>query len=68
MAEYLTNQCGPADRAPTVTHKVARCTVCGVEWQVRAAGVDDQGCAFCGAPRRAIRIQSERPDHSGSLI
>lgn len=68
MATYSTTQHGPADRAPTVTHQVARCTVCGVEWQVRAVGVDDQGCAFCGAPRRAIRVTSERPDHSGSLI
>lgn len=67
MTDY-PRSCHPASEAPSVTEKVARCAVCGVQWQVKARGTDTKGCAFCGAPARAIRVHDEGPDFSGGLL
>ncbi len=62
--------CGPAATAPVQSEKVARCAVCGVQWQVQSLDEepsDAQGCAFCDAPASAIRIEYERADYSGGV-
>ncbi len=65
MAEYKTDICAPADQAPQTTGKYAKCAVCGVQWQIRSfSNADAQACTFCGAPREAISIISEKPDYS----
>jgi hypothetical protein len=66
MAEYLTNQCGPADQAPEVSNYYARCSVCGVQWQVRGRGTDTAGCEFCGAPARCVKLRYEGPRKQGA--
>ncbi len=65
MADYSTTTHGPAATAPSVTNLVAKCAVCGCQWQVRSPNRDDaRACGFCGAPESAISIISERPDYS----
>lgn len=60
---------GPSASAPKVTNEVARCRVCGAQWQVKSDKREDaQGCAFCGAPAEAITIESEAPDFGGAII
>ena len=55
-----------ADETPNVTHKYAKCQVCGVTWAIRSgSNADAQGCSFCDAPANAISIISEKPDYSG---
>lgn len=50
----------PAAKAPAVTGKVAKCQVCGVQWQVKSPNNDDaKGCSFCGASKAAISIIRE---------
>ena len=69
MTNYPTDIHIASDNAPTTTGKVARCQVCGVEWQVRSgSNADAQGCSFCNAPARAIRIRSEKPTYGGATI
>ena len=51
--------------APKVSELVARCVVCGAQWQVRGDS-DVQGCKFCDAPggrgwNSAIEIIPETP-------
>jgi len=68
MATYSTTVCTAADNAPSVTHLVARCAVCGVSWQVRSENGDDaKGCSFCDAPEEAISITSEQPGYGGAV-
>ena len=65
----------PSDRtcyndsdAPTVTGMVAKCQVCGVQWQVKGgSGHYDnaQGCSFCDAPAKAIVVTSEQNRQDG---
>ena len=66
----MTNQmCGPSDTAPVVTNKVAKCQVCGVQWQVKSPNLDDaRGCSFCDAPKEAITIVSEAPTYGKAMI
>ena len=62
MTGEAPNTHGPGDQAPRVTYQYATCAVCHSQWQVRSfAGSDAQGCAFCGAPARAISVHSEAP-------
>ena len=61
---YPTDMHGPASEARSQTNKVARCNVCGFEWQMRG-NFDNKGCPFCDAPKRAITIISEAPDYCG---
>lgn len=69
MAEYSTRVHGPASAAPTVTHLVARCKVCGSQWQVRSGNSDDaRGCQLCDAPKEAITLISERPTYGGATL
>jgi hypothetical protein len=54
---------GPAELAPERTGLVARCNVCGVQWQVQSfAHTDAQACQFCGAPASAIDVETEKRD------
>jgi hypothetical protein len=60
MANENTRMLSPAASAPSVTDKVAKCAVCGVEWQVKSPNHDDaKGCSFCDAPESAITISYE---------
>lgn len=71
MATYSTTIHQPAATAPAVTHKYARCTVCGIEWQIQSdqsPPADGQGCGFCDAPSNAIVIISEGPSYGGAII
>lgn len=52
---------GPASEARPQTNLVARCVLCGVEWQVKGEGTDDKACAFCGCAR--VNVFSETPDY-----
>lgn len=64
MAEYKTDICAPADQAPQVTGKYAKCNVCGVQWQIRSfSNVDAKACSFCGTEGH-VSIISEKPDYS----
>lgn len=69
MSTYPTYIHGPGDTARTQTQLVARCQVCGVEWQVRSPNRDDaRGCSFCDAPKEAITIISEHPAYRGQVV
>lgn len=69
MATYSTKICTSADNAPTVTNLVARCLVCGCEWQVRSENRNDtRGCSFCDAPEDAIVVVSEAPVYGGAVV
>ncbi len=60
---------GPAADARETTGEVARCSVCGIEWQVRSAvRADAKGCGFCGADERAVTIHDESPVLGGATI
>lgn len=60
---------GPSATARKQTDRVAHCKVCGVQWQVRSeSGEDARTCAFCGAPKSAITIESEAPSYGGAII
>jgi len=62
----MTRCLWPADETPHLTHKYAKCQVCGVTWAIRSdAGTDAQGCSFCDAPANAVTVISEKPDYSG---
>lgn len=61
--------CYPESEAPAVTNLLAKCQVCGAEWQIQSPNRDDaRGCSFCNAPARAIIITSEAPDYGGADI
>ena len=50
----------PDSTAPVVTGRVAKCRVCGVQWQVQSEdNTDAQACQFCGAGPTAIAIINE---------
>lgn len=69
MADYSTRVHGPTSEAPAVTERLARCQVCGVEWQIRSeTDADAEGCSFCDAPADAVTLISEAPDYGGRLI
>lgn len=58
--------CFPDSEVPHLTHKYAKCAVCGVTWAIRSEdNADAQGCSFCDAPARAVTVISEKPDYSG---
>ncbi len=66
MSGESTTMHGPASTARAQSNKVAHCAVCGVHWQIQSMDSepsDAQGCAFCGAPARAINIENEAPDY-----
>ncbi len=53
--------CYPKDEAPPHTGLVARCQICGAQWEVKSpTRADAKGCGFCGAPESAIIVESER--------
>jgi len=58
----MPHMIAPATELVTnVTHLVAHCQVCGVQWQVQSPDrADAQGCSFCNAPARAITVVSEK--------
>lgn len=57
---------GPSSSAPRTTELVARCQVCGVQWQVWGdPPTNTKGCAFCGAPEKAITVISEAARSGG---
>lgn len=67
MTSYPTDVHGAV--APSVTNKVARCKVCGTQWQIQSEATpptDAQGCPFCDAPAEAIIIMSEAPDYGSA--
>lgn len=64
MADY-PRSCHPAGEAPEVSNYYARCSLCGVQWQVRAVGTDTKGCEFCGAPARCVKVHGEGPRAGG---
>ncbi len=71
MANEPTDMHGPAASARPQSNKVARCTVCGCQWQILSldeSPADAQGCAFCDAPEKAITIISEAPGYEGYPI
>lgn len=69
MTTYPTDMHGPFSEARVQTNEVAHCNVCKFQWQVRSPNRDDaKGCPFCGAPERAISIQSEAPGFGGATI
>jgi hypothetical protein len=60
MTTYSTDIHGPAADARATTGYVAKCTVCGVQWQIRSPNNDDaKGCNFCGAGEDAINLANE---------
>lgn len=65
----MTHCIAPAPTLVTdVTHLVAHCQVCGVQWQVKSPNRDDaKGCSFCGAGAKAITVVSEAPGYEGRL-
>ena len=66
---YPTDIHGPSGDARETTGEVARCAVCGIEWQVRSFDrADAKGCSFCGADERAISIHDESPTYGGATI
>lgn len=70
MTTYPTDMHGPSDTARAQTNKVARCQVCGAQWQIQSAAsppADAQGCGFCDAPAKAIVIISEAPDYGPAI-
>lgn len=67
MANEPTNMHTAGTAAPTVTGVVARCAVCGCQWQVRG-DPDKMGCKFCDAPEDAISLVSEAPGYEGYVV
>lgn len=60
---------GRAEDQWTPTEMVAHCQVCHTQWQVKDANLGDaKGCAFCGAPEKAITVVSEAPGYGGAVI
>ena len=65
----VVRSCFAADETPTLTHKYAKCQVCGVTWAIRSGDdADAQGCSFCDAPANAVVIISEKPDYGGGRV
>ena len=49
-----------SEYAKEQTGLVARCQVCGFEWQIQSFDRSDaKGCSFCDAPESAITVISE---------
>lgn len=59
MATYNTRQLSDDDNAPTVTGYYGRCSVCGVEWQIKGDS-DKDACPWCGAGKKAVAVLSEK--------
>ena len=69
MTTYPTDVHGPASEARPQTNKVAKCNVCGFQWQMASFdSTDARGCPSCDAPRSAITIISEAPDYSNGAV
>ncbi len=61
MATYPTDMHTDDDNEPSVTNRVARCRVCGFQWQVQSPNDDDaKGCPFCDAGKSAIVVRNEK--------
>ena len=57
MTTYSTEIHGQAATAPTVTGRIAKCKVYGVQWQIQSpVNTDAKFCDFCGAGEDAIVI------------
>ena len=68
MATYRTDICTAYASRPSVTNLYARCTVCGVEWQIRSpTRADAKGCSFCDAPDEAVVVMNEKPGYGGHV-
>jgi len=66
---YPTDIHGPSSTARKQTDMVAKCNVCGCQWQMKSPNRDDvKGCSFCGAPKKAITVISEAPGYGGVII
>lgn len=71
MATFSTKIHTPAASAPATSGKVAKCGLCGVQWQVRDLGpdeIDAQRCDFCGASDEAISIINEDNNYPQPII
>lgn len=66
---YPTNIHGPSADAKPTTGELARCSVCGTEWQIKSFDrADAKSCSFCGANEKAISIHDESPTFGGATI
>lgn len=61
MTNYPTDVYGPAASAPRTSGVIARCKVCGFEWDVWGDS-DTMGCPYCHADDRAVTLHNEEPD------